>query len=161
MKPPPIGLSLRSLLAGALLAATATTMACGGAPDLGSDPAMAVSALTCSQIAEQYRSRVDDATLCTVGDDSTCMGRMPALVVEVDGNRSAVEYGIEECPVPGSGIAVNPARTAPMEALLSSYREKGCDLTPSPCCGAPGRENPVGVCAADLGGRCRMVYVQE
>ena len=137
--------------------ATAALLACGALAscmDLDDRPRP-----TCSELAKQYSELVDDATVCTVGDDATCAGRMPIWGMEVDASGRVSNYGLSSCPSPGSGIAVNPGRAGPLEAVLAAYQDLGCPLWAGPGCGAPGQETLVGVCVAGQDGaaRCRKL----
>jgi hypothetical protein len=115
------------------------------------------SALTCSELAQRYTEVLaSDASLCTLGEEGACTGRRPAWGVVMEGD-TVLSYGLSECPAAGSGVPVNPARVERLDALLAAYREKGCDLSAGPGCGAPGWIPPVAACAESSDGvtRCR------
>lgn len=126
----------------------ATTIAgCGGYSVVTTPKTnLETSALTCSQLAEQYKGLIEsDASRCTLGDDATCTGRRPIWGSEMAGE-TVVSYMISECPVAGSGIPVNPSRLEALDVVLSAYKAKGCDTSAAPGCGASGSTPRVATC---------------
>ena len=110
---------------------------------------------TCSDLAKQYKEILaSDASLCTIGDDSTCMARRPIWGVEMAGD-AIVSYSLSECPQLGSGAPVNAGRVARLDEVLATYRKKGCSIDAGPGCGVPGWTPPTSSCAAGTDGIAR------
>jgi hypothetical protein len=132
---------------------------CGGGSDPsagGTTSAQLLAAMTCSQLAERYKCLLEaDASLCTPGEANACSGRRPVWGVEVSGG-AIVSYGISECPASGSGVPVNPDRTAQLDLVLAAYVTSGCDTSAGPGCGTPGtRPAPACVVDGQGAGRCQ------
>ena len=72
---------------------------------------------------------------------------------------------ISVCPAAGTGVAVNPGRTAALDAVFADYIAAGCSTAAGPGCGAgegsvtgePPTPPPPAICAqleSDPGPRC-------
>lgn len=128
------------------LMATMTCLACGGSTSGGRPLASSNVNIgdTCAAYARSYALLLDeDARICEAADPSTCAARRPVVVYEVpsgtfvDGT-PPIQYasGISACPIAGSGVAVNPARTAALDAAFAAYVAAGCSAAAGPGCGA-------------------------
>jgi hypothetical protein len=86
----------------------------------------------CLAIAQQYVAAFADAQLCNPADSSSCSAGRPVALYEQQPDGGLVLQGLCNCT-----NAVNPSRTATLDALLTQFTSKGCSLGSCPCAGQP------------------------
>ena len=146
MKPtfvPSFASSGGALLFGMPLLVMAVTSCGSQAANLGKQAEL------CSAIATEYSAALTDAQICEPGVATSCAAQRPFPRYE-DGT----VVDLWACP-PGSwDAAVNPDRTASLDALLTRYTSQGCEIRYGlPCPGPGGPRSPPPPCQAN--GVCR------
>ncbi len=134
------------LLLLALLSFQAVLINCGS-PSTNSQSKLSDPA-TCSAIATEYADALPSARICEPGVSTSCAAQRPFPRYE----QGAV-VGLWACPTGSGVVAVNPARTTTLDALLTRYTSQGCEIrygVPCPGPGGPGAPPPP--CQAT--GRC-------
>jgi hypothetical protein len=86
----------------------------------------------CLAIAQRYAAAFADAQLCDPAVSGSCSAGRPVAVYEQLPDGGLLLDGLCNCT-----NAVNPARTATLDALLTEFTSKGCSLGLCPCPAAP------------------------
>ena len=130
----------------ALVSLSLALVACGSLLSTQSNGTSSTEKLSadCIATASEYANALADALICTPGIDS-CAAQLPAVVYEQTRTQQQVLKGICNCTV-----ALNPARTATAETLLTKFKSQGCNIFNCPC--AAGLDTAAHACRPTVNG---------
>lgn len=97
----------------------------------------------CLAITRDYQAAMQDALICDPAVPDACGAGRPLTVSELEPDGTVKLQGI--CMPPCLG-AVNPARTAKLDELLTRFKAEGCALGP---CWCPPLESMPATCLPD------------
>jgi hypothetical protein len=84
----------------------------------------------CLAIVRDYQTAMVDAIVCDPAESGSCGAGRPLIVSRQGPDGQVTLEGL--CMPPCYG-AVNPARTATLDELLTQFEAQGCQLGPCPC----------------------------